>query len=260
MKRFFSRRWPLLYGAALAAATVFILLDTFVIPHVYASVGSASSSAQSTPAQTSSGSSGSSGGSSSSAAATATTYSSDGISITVTTYREYDTDIYVADVTLSDASQLRTAFAQSTYGRNITETTSGIASDAGAVLAINGDYYSARSGYMIRNGVLYRSTSGGSDQEDLVVWADGSFEIVTEGSVTAQQLLDRGAWQVFAFGPALVTGGEISVSQGEEVDQAKTSNPRTAIGIIDACIMSLSSPTGAPPPAPGSRSISWRTS
>jgi exopolysaccharide biosynthesis protein len=234
MKRFFSRRWPLLYGAALAAATVFILLDTFVIPHVYASVGSASSSAQSTPAQTSSGSSGSSGGSSSSAAATATTYSSDGISITVTTYREYDTDIYVADVTLSDASQLRTAFAQSTYGRNITETTSGIASDAGAVLAINGDYYSARSGYVIRNGELYRSTSAGSSQEDLVVWSDGTFEIVSEGDYTAQELLDKGAQQVLSFGPGLVENGQISVSENDEVSRAKTSNPRTAIGMIDA--------------------------
>lgn len=36
-----------------------------------------------------------------------------------------------------------------------------------------------------------------------------------------------------AFGPALVENGEIAVGTNEEVGQAMTSNPRTAIGIID---------------------------
>jgi len=194
--------------------------------------GTASQSTSGTASQSTTGTAASSAASQT-PVVTADSYSDGSIAIQITTYRVDDTDVYVADVTLASADALKTALANDVYGKNITAATSSIAAAHDAILAINGDYYSARSGYMIRNGVLYRSTSGGSDQEDLVVWADGSFEIVTEGSVTAQQLLDRGAWQVFAFGPALVTGGEISVSQGEEVDQAKTSNPRTAIGIID---------------------------
>jgi len=59
-------------------------------------------------------------------------------------YREYDTTIYVADVRISSAEYLQTAFAQNSYGRNITEKTSAIADANDAILAINGDYYGRR--------------------------------------------------------------------------------------------------------------------
>lgn len=96
------------------------------------------------------------------------------------------------------------------------------------LLRIEGDYYGAQqSGYMIRNGVLYRASQSDDRHEDLVIYKDGSFDIVT-----AQQLLDSGAEQVLSFGPGLVKNGETVVSEGEEVDKAKTSNPRTAIGQI----------------------------
>lgn len=125
---------------------------------------------------------------------------------------------------------MKTAFANSTYGKNVTATTSSIANSVGAILAINGDFYGARnSGYVIRNGVLYRDTASSSTQEDLVVNADGSFSIITEGETSAATLLDSGAQQVLSFGPALIENGEIVVSENEEVGQAMSSNPRTAI-------------------------------
>ena len=66
-----------------------------------------------------------------------------------------------------------------------------------------------------------------------MIWADGSFEIITETSVSASQLLESGAEQILSFGPALVMDGQISVTKEEEVGKAKTSNPRTAIGVVD---------------------------
>jgi exopolysaccharide biosynthesis protein len=66
-----------------------------------------------------------------------------------------------------------------------------------------------------------------------VIYADGSFGIIDETEISAQELADSGVVQLFAFGPALVEDGEISVTKSEEVDRASTSNPRTAIGIID---------------------------
>ena len=156
----------------------------------------------------------------------------DGITVELTEYRENDTTIYVADVWVSDPSQLKTALAGGTYGRNVKDETSGIAGDVDAILAVNGDFYGARnSGYVIRNGVLYRSTSSGA--EDLVIYEDGSFGIIDEDEVTAEQLLEDGAVQVLSFGPALVADGEIAVTQSEEVGKAKASNPRTAIGIAE---------------------------
>lgn len=161
-------------------------------------------------------------------------YSDENMSITITEYRANNTSIYVADIYLSDVSDLKTAFANNTYGRNITQTTSAIASSQNAILAINGDFYGAQTrGYVIRNGVLYRDTASDASQEDLVIYADGSFDIVTEGSVSASELLENGALQVLSFGPGLLDDGEITVTDGEEVDKAMTSNPRTAIGIID---------------------------
>ena len=141
--------------------------------------------------------------------------------------------MYVADVRLASADHLRTAFADNTYGRNVTDTTSDIAESVDAILAVNGDFYGAQQeGYVIRGGVLYRSAAK-KGAEDLVIYADGSFGIIREAEITAQELLESGARDVLSFGPALVENGEISVSVNDEVGRAKASNPRTAIAVID---------------------------
>ena len=159
-------------------------------------------------------------------------YEDENIKVTYTQYTTNGTTIHVADVQLSSAEYLKTAFAQDTYGKNVTEATSSIAEAHGAVLAINGDYYGVQEkGYVIRNGVVYRDKAG--DSEVLCIYADGSMKIVDPSSVTAQELVDQGVWQAFSFGPGLVEDGEISVSLNSEVGRAKASNPRTAIGIID---------------------------
>ena len=159
-------------------------------------------------------------------------YSDENICITMTAYREYDTDIYVAEVWLSSAQYLKTAFANNSYGKNVTAKTSEIASDSGAILAINGDYYGAReSGYVIRNGVVYRDY-GSSSTDILCIYADGTFAITNSSEASAQALADSGVWQAFSFGPGLVENGEITVDQNTEVGKAMASNPRTAIGQI----------------------------
>ena len=160
------------------------------------------------------------------------TAKTDDYSITVTQYQEYDTAIYVADITVSSAEIIKTALADDTYGKNITAYTSTIASENQAVLAINGDYYGAQeSGYVIRNGVAYRETSDGEDI--LVLYADGSMKVLDSDDVTVQELLDQGVWQAWSFGPGLLSDGEVTVGENTEVSRAMNSNPRTAIGQID---------------------------
>jgi len=162
-----------------------------------------------------------------------TAYQDDNIQITLKEYETNDTTVYVADIQLSDASYLQTALAQGLYGKNVTAETSETAESVGAILAINGDYYGSQErGYVLRNGVLYRS-SAESGQEDLVIYEDGSFEIINESEVSAEELLANGAVQSLSFGPALIENSSIAVSEDEEVGKAKASNPRTAIGIID---------------------------
>ena len=153
-------------------------------------------------------------------------------SVTLSTMRYLDTTVYVVDI-YCDGTSLMSALANDVYGKNVTQTTSAMAEAKGATVAINGDYYGARNeGYVVRNGTLYRSTSAGSSQEDLVIYADGTMEVIREGDITAQELIDAGAWQVYSFGPGLVVDGAQSVSLNEEVDRATSSNPRTAIGQV----------------------------
>ena len=163
---------------------------------------------------------------------TDTEYHDDQIDIVLTTMRVENTTVYVADVQIADISLLKTALAGNTYARNLTETTSVQAANAGAILAINGDYYGAQErGYVLRNGVLYRA-SAQSGTDALVIGADGNFRIITEGETSADTLVREGAWQVLTFGPALINGGQVTVSSSDEVGRAMTSNPRTAIGQI----------------------------
>ena len=250
--------WLKLYCVVLAAFTVYFLLDTFVIARVYSAEG-APNAESSQPAQTAAsqselidpqgeaetqsgetqnGSSKQNGTAnnaitkSTTPIITANSYTDENIQITITEYEAADTIIYAADVQVSSAEYLKTALAKGVYGRNVTEDTSDIAESAGAIFAVNGDYYGAQQkGYVIRNGVLYRDTSAG--REDLVIYEDGSFGIITEGQISAEQLIKDGAQQVLSFGPALIENGQISVGVRSEVGKALASNPRTAIGIID---------------------------
>ena len=177
-------------------------------------------------------SSGSSGSTSSTSSGTVIgTYSDSKSKITVTRYRAYDSNIYVADVEVTDGTSILSAFAKNTYGRNITDTTSDMAEENNAVLAINGDYYGARqSGYVIRNGVVYRSQ--GSNGEDMVISKDGSLSFISESDTTTDSLIQKQAWQVLSFGPVLVENGQVAVSENDEVGMAMASNPRTAIGTV----------------------------
>ena len=160
---------------------------------------------------------------------TDTSYYDGEIYVNIEEYEVNDTAVYAAEVALRDPAYFRAGLAEGTYGRNISEKTSMIAAPLRSIFAVNGDFYGARnSGYVLRNGTLYRNASSGTD--DLVVWGDGSFEIVNERDASAEELAERGAWQIFSFGPSLVENGEVVVSETEEVRSSLSSNPRTAVG------------------------------
>lgn len=269
MKKLNKNGLGVLYGVLLFSFSTYALLDTFVIPHPMQSIMASNVVAQTTSSSikesveaaiqekltgnttgntstadnnlTSGSTTAENTGTTSSTSLTNVEtveggtvigeYSDSNTSITLKQYRAYDSDIYVADVMVSDVSVLKTALANNTYGRNITDTTSNMAKENNAVLAINGDYYGARqAGYVIRNGNLYRNTSG--DRDALVITKTGEFEFVSENETSADELLQSGAYQVLSFGPVLLEDGEISVGENDEVGMAMASNPRTAIGYL----------------------------
>lgn len=217
--------WGIFYGIALTGFTVYTLLDAFVLPKNVVVLENNNTERQ-TIEET-----GTIEGKQ--AVVTKNSYESEDIAINITTKYEYDTKIYIADVTVSDVSFLRAGLANGVFGRNIKETTSDIAKENNAIFAINGDFYGFRdSGPVIRNGVLYRSNKRSGSNDVLAVYNDGSFVTMKEENVEAQNLLDSGVLQLFSFGPTLVDNGQISVSANQEVEQSMNSNPRTAIGMI----------------------------
>lgn len=227
MKRHFAN---MVFALILAAYTVYAALDTFVIVRVLTpdTLPTATAEASTAPTATEPPAE----QATTAPISTDTEYHDDQIDIVLTTMRVENTTVYVADVQIADISLLKTALAGNTYARNLTETTSVQAANAGAILAINGDYYGAQErGYVLRNGVLYRA-SAQSGTDALVIGADGNFRIITEGETSADTLVREGAWQVLTFGPALINGGQVTVSSSDEVGRAMTSNPRTAIGQI----------------------------
>ena len=169
------------------------------------------------------------------ATVTNSSYKDENISLNLTETTVNNTQVYVADITLSSSDYLKTAFAQNSFGTNVTAKTSVTAADNNAILAVNGDYYGANSsGYVIRNGVVYRDTvRENSDNGDLAIYKDGTFKIIYEDQISAEQLVKDGVMNLLAFGPALFENGEIAVGKNQEVGQAMASNPRTAIGMID---------------------------
>ncbi len=225
MKNVFKKPYAfgILYGSLLVSFSIFVLLDTFVIPKGITKVVEGET-AEGTEGVTEEAAGGE-------ALYTDSFYRDDKITVNITVTREYETQIYIADIKLKNISLLKTAFARNTYGRNIKQATSEIAEENKAILAINGDYYGFRDyGYVIRNGTLYRDN--GNAAEALAVMADGSFQIFKEDSVSASSLLEEGALQVLSFGPVLLEDSTIMVSEDTEVGKAMLSNPRTAMGMV----------------------------
>lgn len=202
--------------------TIYIALDTFVIKRVYKKINSVDSINKDNNTIVEG-----------DITSSDDYYKDDNIEISLKKYRQYDTDIYVADIIVSDSSYLKTAFASDSYGKNVVDKTSNIANSNNAIIAINGDYYGVQEdGYVLKGGVIYRNTKR-NNQEDLVIYEDGTFEIINENDISLEQLVKNGAYNILSFGPGLINNGVITVDKNTEVDKSMRSNPRTAIGMID---------------------------
>lgn len=217
-------------------------LDRFVIPHAQITNVSEYEASQA-GTTTNSSTEGTSADTAATAVVTDTSYTSGDTGVTISTVTTGSGDdtvtYYVADVVLDDATTLKSAFAEDTYGENITENTSAIAADHNAIFAINGDYYGFRdTGIVIRNGVVYRDEGA---RQGLAFYKDGTVKVYDETTTTADQLIADGVWNTLSFGPSLLDSGEIASGiEDVEVDtnfgnhSIQGEQPRTAVGVIDS--------------------------
>jgi len=174
---------------------------------------------------------------------TATTYSGGSGQATIRTVTQgtgtQKVTAFVADVSLTTGTALRSAFAKDTFGTNVIEVPSSMAVRNGAVLAVNGDYYGFRStGIEVRNGAAFRDKGA---RQGAALYRDGTMRLYDETATSAAKLIADGVWHTLSFGPGIVDGGkaiagidkvEIDTNVGNHSIQGN--QPRTAIGMVAA--------------------------
>ena len=147
-------------------------------------------------------------------------YTDSTITVTIVSGHEARTEYWVADIVISDASQLRTKAATS-FDSNDARDPLRMAQEVNAVLAVNGDYNNAADkhgmGYIIRQGIMYRNhleeedTTYGRLMDVLLIDEDGDFHIFyrpTQDSIP-ETINGKRIINAFTFGPCLVDNGEL---------------------------------------------------
>ena len=117
---------------------------------------------------------------------------------------------WIVDIRIGDASQLRTAAAES-FDTNTTAQAVDIARRVNAVAAFNGDYVTRlNEGFILRQGQMFRDKLKGR-RDVLLIDEDGDFHVFTapkkgdlSDTVDGKKVINA-----FYFGPILVENGEI---------------------------------------------------
>ena len=120
-----------------------------------------------------------------------------------------------------------------------------------AVLAFTDDFHAYRRynkyvmGIVIRNGEIISSKTKRPTQtgfpklENMAYFADGSLKCYNAQDHTAEEYLSMGATDVLAFGPILVTNGQLGENMRATDEEAKKNNyyyyrePRMALGMVE---------------------------
>ena len=118
---------------------------------------------------------------------------------------------YYARIKIANATQLRTA-AVNGFERGNRAKAQVMAKRTNAVLAINGDFYGARSeSYVLRQGVVYRDKAG-ENMDILLIDEDGDFHVLLAADNPAEMdkttINGKKVINAFSFGPALIVDNE----------------------------------------------------
>ena len=135
---------------------------------------------------------------------------------------------YVAEIKCP-TERFLTALADDTAEVGEKERPTTMAKEAGAILAINGDYCGYRdTGVVIRNGKLLRDDPV---EEMATLYQNGKLIMYASDETSGDAMLGSDAWQTWSFGPILVKNGE-SDKDFKKKSALWKLNPRTGIGMI----------------------------
>ena len=137
------------------------------------------------------------------------------VQVRIETETVNETRIYWVSVSISDPTQLRTVLA-GPKGSQKTAQPAALAKRANAVLALNGDFFSAhKSGVVVRQGEWLRNVPAYT-RDELLIDENGDLHILAFSQKTSKELpavlenfqRDHQIWQAFCFGPGLIVDGE----------------------------------------------------
>lgn len=152
---------------------------------------------------------------------------------------------YETEIWASEESPLQTCLSEGTKpGRKLINPLR-FSRDEKLVLAITDDF----SGYRIQNnqtiGIVVRgevilgnktrkseNTRSWPNLDTLAVYEDGSMKVYVSDAYSAEEYIEAGATNVFAFGPMLLSNGELTSYVLDE-SYYPYSEPRMAIGMIE---------------------------
>ncbi len=142
---------------------------------------------------------------------------------------------------------IRTIWNDPVKTTRIREDAADTAKKHGVVFAMNTDYFTYRiasdsnyhKGVVIRDGkILHNDPNNEKKANDgrfpnldmLAFFPAGRLEVYRSYEITAQELVDQGAYAVYSFGPALMKDGKLTQ---QTYDAGTSKNPRCAVGMVE---------------------------
>ena len=164
-------------------------------------------------------------------------YSSPNVSIDITMHQEtidgYPQVWYVADIYVASIDCFRCYARNNSFDRYVKVQADELAQEAGALIAINGDYCSAQGnyGFYVRNGVIYQKEQTTCDL--CVLYNDGTMETYGKKDYKVADVIERGAYQVWKFGPRLLDSEGKAKKEFNAPGPIWIGNPRSAVGYYE---------------------------
>ena len=166
---------------------------------------------------------------------TENSYKSPNVSITVETitYGEGKNKqtYHVADIYIASIDNFATHYAGDggSYASSFIEDMS---VESNALIAICGDYLTLqRSGFLMRNGKVFYETS--NNDSICALFPDGTIETYEAREYTIEDIKNRGAIQVWSFGPTLLDENGQVRKRYDMPRAVSYYNPRSAIGYYE---------------------------
>lgn len=159
-------------------------------------------------------------------------YQSQNLYIQITSFRQDNSDVYVADIYLRSMDCLQRGFAGGKWKKTQAKVRM-IAQDNYAVMAMTGDNsQNFTAGWVVANGNILRKTKN-SKRDLCLIYRTGEMVTLKAAQIDHKKITDEmdQLWQSFLFGPVLLDeNGKAMTKFNTNVGPA---NPRSVIGYYE---------------------------